>query len=267
MGLLPCDGRNHWGRLIPWDRQVGIAGTHDIVGAHRIVVSRGAAIAPWAHKRSQVAPPPAAAPQGRVSSSDVFATAVGVGAAACFANSRRRAARAGRRTQPESRLTRLAYPLGGASRLRLMLDTADLEEWERYLPLGFFHGITSNPVLMHRAGWPVSMDTIRTLYAKAFTYPGIQEILFQTWGDDAQAMYERACEIRAIDPQRIGVKIPLTTEGMKVTLVWGADHGCVSKSVVQLGGRPGFAELFQRAAHRAELSNWQPLRCRKESTS
>mmetsp|Transcript_49288 Transcript_49288/g.114568 ORF Transcript_49288/g.114568 Transcript_49288/m.114568 type:complete len:320 (+) Transcript_49288:84-1043(+) len=163
---------------------------------------------------SHVAPAPAA-PMSQVSSSATFATAVGIGAAACFANSRRRSARAGRRTQPESRVTRLAYPLGGAANLRLMLDTSDLKEWEKFLPLGFFHGITSNPVLMQRAGWPVSLETVKTLYAKAFTYPGIQEILFQTWGDDAKAMYERALEIRAIDPVRIGVKIPLTTEGMK----------------------------------------------------
>mmetsp|Transcript_30038 Transcript_30038/g.85702 ORF Transcript_30038/g.85702 Transcript_30038/m.85702 type:complete len:328 (-) Transcript_30038:87-1070(-) len=156
-----------------------------------------------------------AAPMSQVSASATFAMAVGVGAAACFANSRRRSARAGRRTQPESRVTRLAYPLGGAANLRLMLDTSDLKEWEKFLPLGFFHGITSNPVLMQRAGWPVSLETVKTLYAKAFTYPGIQEILFQTWGDDAKAMYERALEIRAIDPVRIGVKIPLTTEGMK----------------------------------------------------
>lgn len=46
-------------------------------------------------------------------------------------------------------------------------------------------------VLVQRAGWPVSLDTVRALYTKAFTYPGIQQFLFQTWGEERRQLRRR----------------------------------------------------------------------------
>ena len=34
---------------------------------------------------------------------------------------------------------------------RFFLDTADVAEWEALLPLGMFHGVTTNPTLLERA--------------------------------------------------------------------------------------------------------------------
>lgn len=36
--------------------------------------------------------------------------------------------------------------------LDLYLDTADVSEWDRLIPTGLFKGITTNPLLAHRAG-------------------------------------------------------------------------------------------------------------------
>lgn len=35
---------------------------------------------------------------------------------------------------------------------RFFLDTADIEEWDRFLPTGIFYGITTNPTILERDG-------------------------------------------------------------------------------------------------------------------
>ena len=43
----------------------------------------------------------------------------------------------------------LAVARGGS---RFFLDTANVAEWEALLPLGMFHGVTTNPTLLERSG-------------------------------------------------------------------------------------------------------------------
>ena len=51
--------------------------------------------------------------------------------------------------------------------LRLFLDTADPEAWERWLPSGLFHGVTTNPTLLQRAGQPCDLPRLQGLSARA----------------------------------------------------------------------------------------------------
>jgi len=41
---------------------------------------------------------------------------------------------------------------GGTPGVPLYLDSADPTVWERWLPSGLFHGVTTNPLLLERAG-------------------------------------------------------------------------------------------------------------------
>ena len=61
---------------------------------------------------------------------------------------------------------------------RFFLDTADVAEWEALLPLGMFHGVTTNPALLERAGVACTVDACRQLACTAAAL-GVEEIMFQ----------------------------------------------------------------------------------------
>ena len=71
----------------------------------------------------------------------------------------------------------LAVARGGS---RFFLDTADVAEWEALLPLGMFHGVTTNPTLLERAGVACTVDACRQLAGTAAAL-GVEEIMFQAW--------------------------------------------------------------------------------------
>eukprot|EP00930_Biecheleria_cincta_P079225 TRINITY_DN66992_c0_g1_i1.p1 TRINITY_DN66992_c0_g1~~TRINITY_DN66992_c0_g1_i1.p1 ORF type:complete len:334 (-),score=45.98 TRINITY_DN66992_c0_g1_i1:50-1051(-) len=98
--------------------------------------------------------------------------------------------------------------------IRLFLDTADTEEWERLLPLGFFFGVTTNPVLFQRAGVQCSVGSCKELLKIAKQYPGIQEVMFQAWGESARELADVGQQLRNLDPTRVVVKLPLTEAGL-----------------------------------------------------
>ena len=109
--------------------------------------------------------------------------------------------------------------------LRLFLDSADTAAWDRWLPTGLFHGVTTNPVLLERAGEPCSVDNLAVLAARARDL-GAREIHLQTWGDDENSMYERAGMLAylANSDLAVAVKVPVTTVGLGVARRL-ADHG------------------------------------------
>ena len=72
----------------------------------------------------------------------------------------------------------------GAS--RFFLDTADVREWEDLLPLGIFHGVTTNPVLLERAGVPCTVEATTSL-AKTAIDLGAREFMIQSWGGSASS--------------------------------------------------------------------------------
>eukprot|EP00930_Biecheleria_cincta_P068538 TRINITY_DN5602_c0_g3_i1.p1 TRINITY_DN5602_c0_g3~~TRINITY_DN5602_c0_g3_i1.p1 ORF type:complete len:391 (+),score=76.02 TRINITY_DN5602_c0_g3_i1:91-1263(+) len=97
--------------------------------------------------------------------------------------------------------------------LRLFLDTADLEEWERCLPRGIFYGVTTNPVLLEKAGVTCAPNKLKRLLKKALDFPGVQEVMFQAWGADVASLVRTARSLRDLDPARVVVKMPLTVAG------------------------------------------------------
>ena len=100
--------------------------------------------------------------------------------------------------------------------LRLFLDSADPVDWNRFLPLGFFHGVTTNPLLLERAGQPCTVANLRDL-ATAARDLGAREIQVQTWGRSPEQMVETGESLAELaEPGlRAVVKIPATAEGFQ----------------------------------------------------
>jgi len=75
-----------------------------------------------------------------------------------------------------------AAPLGPQMRgpSRFFLDTADVAEWENLMPLGIFHGITTNPVLLEHAGVPCTVPACHRLADQAFAL-GAQDLMLQVY--------------------------------------------------------------------------------------
>ena len=105
---------------------------------------------------------------------------------------------------------RPAVPQRGPS--RFFLDTAEVAEWEELLPLGIFHGVTTNPTLLERAGIACTIEACRSLAATAGSL-GAEEIMFQAWGNSPGAMTETGLALHSIEPARVTVKVPVTSDG------------------------------------------------------
>lgn len=101
--------------------------------------------------------------------------------------------------------------------LQLYLDSADPEDWARYLPLGVFRGVTTNPVLLERAGQPCTMENLERLTRLAVE-TGCGEIHLQTWGRTANEMINHGSQLALMAGLGITVlvKVPATETGMKV---------------------------------------------------
>ncbi|MCT0225711.1 transaldolase family protein [Synechococcus sp. CS-1328] len=96
--------------------------------------------------------------------------------------------------------------------LRLFLDSADPNDWEAWLPSGLFFGITTNPSLLRKAGQPCDSDHLRQLSRRALEL-GAQELHLQAWGSSTAELVRCGTALHAIAPDRIVVKVPVTSTG------------------------------------------------------
>ena len=95
--------------------------------------------------------------------------------------------------------------------LSLYLDTADVTQWQAWLPTGLFYGVTCNPILLERANVSCDLKTLEALAQKAFNL-GAQEVHLQAWGDSAAKLQKVGQALGSIDG-RIVVKLPATQMG------------------------------------------------------
>ncbi|KAL7553851.1 hypothetical protein ACHAWF_017252 [Thalassiosira exigua] len=105
---------------------------------------------------------------------------------------------------------------------RFFLDTADTSEWDALLPLGLFHGVTTNPTLLERAGQPCTVDNVRRLAGAALSRT--EEFMCQTWGSTAEEMYDHGMALSKADRERIVIKVPVTARGAEAATLL-ADAG------------------------------------------
>ncbi|MBK6735496.1 MAG: transaldolase [bacterium] len=101
---------------------------------------------------------------------------------------------------------------------RLFLDTADTGAWERLLPTGIFHGVTTNPLLLERAHLACEVAVLADLARRAADL-GAREIHLQTWGDDAAALEQTGLRIAEATTGGLTVlvKVPATAAGFRAT--------------------------------------------------
>lgn len=100
--------------------------------------------------------------------------------------------------------------------LDLYIDTAEVTEWEALMPTGLFTGITTNPLLAHRAGLDYPQIDWGALARRAADL-GAKELFGQVFGPPASyvdfsgALFEagRAAGISTV------VKVPLTEAGIR----------------------------------------------------
>lgn len=95
--------------------------------------------------------------------------------------------------------------------VRLYLDTAHRPSAEPLLDTGLFVGLTTNPVILRRAG--LGVDAIPAIHRWAVE-AGCEEVFFQAWGRDPVALVERGRWLRALGPEVV-VKVPASKAGAK----------------------------------------------------
>jgi transaldolase len=99
----------------------------------------------------------------------------------------------------------------GAS--RFFLDTADTKEWDELLPTGIFHGVTTNPTLLERAGEPCTVVNIHQMANKALQTT--DEFMCQAWGSNADELYDCGMALSEPARDRIVIKVPVTQTGVQ----------------------------------------------------
>lgn len=153
--------------------------------------------------------------------------------------------------------------------LRFFLDSADRGAWDEWLPLGIFHGATTNPVLLEAARVPCETEALARLAGRAFDL-GAAEVHMQTWGRTRDTYADRGRALAAIDP-RVVVKAPTTVEGtaaaarlrrdgvrLTMTAIYsaaqalaasalGADYAAPYLGRMSDAGRDGFGEIVAMA--------------------
>jgi len=100
--------------------------------------------------------------------------------------------------------------------LRLFLDSASVDDWRRWFPLGCLHGFTTNPLILQRDGVPCTFEALSALVAEANRL-GARELQLQAWGsaDDPAALLACARRLAALDPALVTVKLPCTPAGLE----------------------------------------------------
>ena len=114
--------------------------------------------------------------------------------------------------------------------MKLFLDAADTDCWVDLAGTGLFSGITTNPLLIQRAGLKTSIETYRTLYDQAMklNYPCIQ---FQVFGRD---WLQCAQSIASIGPE-VFIKIPANKKGLEVASKWSVPDRITLTTVYSVG--------------------------------
>ena len=100
--------------------------------------------------------------------------------------------------------------------MKLYLDTANTLEWDELMPLGFFEGITTNPLLAQKVDLNYTKINWRDMYSRAFDL-GAKELHVQVYGLPknyvrwAETIYEIAHSI-GIDAV---IKVPLVEPALR----------------------------------------------------
>ena len=113
---------------------------------------------------------------------------------------------------------------------RFFLDSADLRQWETWLPAGLFFGVTTNPILLRDAGEACSCDNLKVLVRRAVDL-NAREVQMQTWGMSVDAMVRTGRLLADMDPCVV-VKVPATRNGTAAATKLLADGARITMTCV-----------------------------------
>jgi len=103
--------------------------------------------------------------------------------------------------------------------MKFFIDTANVDEIRKANDMGVIAGVTTNPSLIAKEGRDYA-ETLREI-ASIVDGPISGEVKATT--EDAETMIKEGREIYKICPERMVVKIPMTTEGLKAIKVLSAE--------------------------------------------
>lgn len=120
----------------------------------------------------------------------------------------------------------------------LFLDSAEPEAWERLLPMGLFHGVTTNPLLLERSGQACTVENLARLAGRASAL-GAREIQLQTWGASAAEMIDCGTRLAEVAHGKLDVviKVPATATGWKVAARLREQGSAVTLTAVYTPGQ------------------------------
>ena len=98
--------------------------------------------------------------------------------------------------------------------LNLLLDSGDPEIWRKWLQLGIFNGITTNPNLLLQAGQPCKIESLKKLSETAKEIQ-CKELHLQAWGETPLEITKCGLKIAELSTSslKVHVKIPITKQG------------------------------------------------------
>jgi len=107
----------------------------------------------------------------------------------------------------------------------LFLDSAEIEEVKQAVELGFLAGVTTNPTIMAKAsGQP--KEIIRQICAIS---PG--PVFYQVTAKTAAEREREGREFFGVNPEKVVLKIPATTENMALMAKLSLDIPCAATAV------------------------------------
>eukprot|EP00622_Pseudochattonella_farcimen_P006247 FR742026.1.p1 GENE.FR742026.1~~FR742026.1.p1 ORF type:complete len:241 (+),score=15.83 FR742026.1:85-723(+) len=85
---------------------------------------------------------------------------------------------------------------------------------EQHLDCGLYHGVTTNPVLLERAGVRCTIPVVSNLARDTLAGGLVDEFMVQAWGESCSNLVECGRTLASVD-DRLVVKVPLTREGVR----------------------------------------------------
>ena len=109
---------------------------------------------------------------------------------------------------------------------RLFIDSANPGDWDLGLVRGWLHGVTTNPLIISRAGKRVELATAQDLVAQAMQRT-LAEIQLQVTGHSAAEMLASGRALSALW-SHVTVKVPATAAGFEATAALCRDNVSVT---------------------------------------
>ena len=97
--------------------------------------------------------------------------------------------------------------------MRLYLDTADIDQIRRAVGLGVISGVTTNPSLVHKAGWKDYRSAVQDICSAVKGLVSVEVL-----GQDAKTMVEEGRAMAAWS-EHVVIKVPMCDAGLEAISV------------------------------------------------